>query len=98
MKNGDHDGVTYGCFCTCPLTGDLRSSACVCGCVVNGVSTTAATRVLNECKHIIIPFTSWACILHVHTQLTKALSIRAGTPHAVLKVWVHGIYSYSQII
>ena len=27
----------------CPLTGDLSSSACVCGCVVNGVSATAAT-------------------------------------------------------
>ena len=25
------------------LTGDLSSSACVCGCVVDGVSATAAT-------------------------------------------------------
>ena len=42
---GDQDGngETSGCFCSCPLTGDLSSSACVCGCVVNGVSTTAAT-------------------------------------------------------
>ena len=24
--------------CSCPLTGDLTSSACVCGCVLNGVS------------------------------------------------------------
>ena len=44
---GDLDGETSGCFCSCPLTGDLSSSACVCDCVVNGVvngvSTTAAT-------------------------------------------------------
>ena len=32
-----------GYSCSCPLTGDLTSSACVCGCVVNGVSATAAT-------------------------------------------------------
>ena len=36
---GDQDG----CFCSCPLTGDLSSSACVCGCVVDDVSATAAT-------------------------------------------------------
>ena len=42
---GDQDGTgeTSGCSCTCPLTGDLTSSACVCGCVVDGVSATAAT-------------------------------------------------------
>ena len=44
---GDQDGngETSGCFCSCPLTGDLSSSACVCECVVNGVSATAATQV-----------------------------------------------------
>ena len=41
----DQDGTTPGCSCSCPLTGDLTSSACVCGCVVNGVSATAATSV-----------------------------------------------------
>ena len=40
---GDQDGATPGCSCSCPLTGDLTSSACVCVCVVNGVSATAAT-------------------------------------------------------
>ena len=42
---GDQDGTgeTPGYSCSCPLTGDLSSSACVCGCVVNGVSATAAT-------------------------------------------------------
>ena len=40
---GDQDGTTPGCSCSCPLTGDLTSSACVCGCMVNGVSATAAT-------------------------------------------------------
>ena len=40
---GDQDGTTPGCSCSCPLTWDLTSSACVCGCVVNGVSATAAT-------------------------------------------------------
>ena len=40
---GDRDCVVSGCFCSCPLTGGLTSSACVCGCVVNGVSATAAT-------------------------------------------------------
>ena len=42
---GDQDGngETSGYSCSCPLTGDLSSSACVCGCVVNGVSATAAT-------------------------------------------------------
>ena len=30
----------YVCSCSCPLTGDLTSSACVCGCVVDGVSAT----------------------------------------------------------
>ena len=38
-----NNGETSGCFCSCPLIGDLASSACVCGCVVNGVSATAAT-------------------------------------------------------
>ena len=40
---GDQDGTTPGCSYSCPLTGDLTSSACVCGCVVNGVSATATT-------------------------------------------------------
>ena len=42
---GDQDGnsETSGCSCSCPLTGDLSNSARVCGCVVNGVSATAAT-------------------------------------------------------
>ena len=30
---GDQDGTTPGCSGSCPLTGDLTSSACVCGCV-----------------------------------------------------------------
>ena len=34
---GDQDGTAPGCSCSCPLTGDLTSSTCVCGCVVNGV-------------------------------------------------------------
>ena len=34
---------TSGCSCSCPLNGDLSSSACVCGCMVNSVSATAAT-------------------------------------------------------
>ena len=32
MKNilyGDQDVVTSGCSCSCPLTGDLTSSACI---------------------------------------------------------------------
>ena len=42
---GDQDGngETSGCSCSYPLTGVLTSSACVCGCVVDGVSATAAT-------------------------------------------------------
>ena len=42
---GDRDGTgeTSGCSCSCAPTGDLSSSACVCGCVVNGVSAMAAT-------------------------------------------------------
>ena len=42
---GDQDGnvETSGCSCTFPVTGDFSSSACVCGCVVNGISATAAT-------------------------------------------------------
>ena len=40
---GDQDGNGETSGCSCPLTGDLSSSACVCGCVVNGVSATAAT-------------------------------------------------------
>ena len=40
---GDQDCVVSGCSCSCPLTGGLTSSACVCGYVVNGVSATAAT-------------------------------------------------------
>ena len=38
---GKQDSGTSGCSCSCPLTGDLTSSACVCGCVVNGISATA---------------------------------------------------------
>ena len=34
---GDQDGETSGCSCSCPLNGDLTSSACVSGCMVNGV-------------------------------------------------------------
>ena len=37
------DGEISGCSCSCPLTGDLTSSACVCGCVVNDVSAMSAT-------------------------------------------------------
>ena len=33
---GDQDGETSGC--SCPLTGDLTSSACLCRCVANGVT------------------------------------------------------------
>ena len=40
---GDQDCEALGRSCSCPLTGDLSSSACVCGCVVHGVSATAAT-------------------------------------------------------
>ena len=36
-------GETSGCFCSFSLTGELTSSACVRGCVVDGVSATAAT-------------------------------------------------------
>jgi len=28
-------GAFSGCSYSCPLTGDLTSSACICGCVVN---------------------------------------------------------------
>ncbi len=38
----DGTGETSGCSFSCPLTGDLTSSTCVCGCVVDGVSATAA--------------------------------------------------------
>ena len=38
----DQDGVTSDCSFSCLLTGDLTSSACVCGCVVNGISVMAA--------------------------------------------------------
>ena len=37
------DSETSGCSCSCPLIGDLTSSACVCGCVVNDVSAMSAT-------------------------------------------------------
>ena len=42
---GDQDGTgeTSGYSCSCSLTRELTSSACVCGCVVDGVSATAAT-------------------------------------------------------
>ena len=45
---GDQDGngETPGCSCSCLLTGDQRTRArghWICGCVVNGVSATAAT-------------------------------------------------------
>ena len=41
---GDQDGTTPGCSGSCPLTGVSQAPpACVCGCVVNGVSATAAT-------------------------------------------------------
>ena len=45
INYGDQDGTgeTSGYTCYCSLTGDLSSSACVCGCMVNGVSATAAT-------------------------------------------------------
>ena len=41
--NQDGNGETSGCSCSCPLTRDLSSSTCVCGCMVYGVSATAAT-------------------------------------------------------
>ncbi len=37
------DVVTSDCSSSCLLTGNLTSSACVGGCVVNGISATAAT-------------------------------------------------------
>ena len=41
----DGTGAAPARSCSCPRTGDLTSSACihVCGCVVDGVSATAAT-------------------------------------------------------
>ena len=42
-KFDDQDGETSGCSCSCPLTGNLTSSTCVCGCVVIGMIDTAAT-------------------------------------------------------
>ena len=50
---GDQDGATPGCSCSCPLTGDLTSSACVCGCVVNGVNATAATLVYSDVDQVL---------------------------------------------
>ena len=41
--NQDSTGETSGYSCSCPLTGDLSSSACVCGWMVDGVSAMAAT-------------------------------------------------------
>ena len=32
------------CSCSCPMTGDLTSPTCVCGCMVNGASTAAVAR------------------------------------------------------
>ena len=32
----DQDGVTSGCSCSHPLTGDLTSFVCVCGCTIIG--------------------------------------------------------------
>ena len=40
---GNQDGEIFVCSCSCPLTGNLTSSAYVCGCVVNEVSATATT-------------------------------------------------------
>ena len=43
--SGDQDstGETSGYSCSYPLTKDVSSSACICGCVVDNVSTMAAT-------------------------------------------------------
>ena len=61
--NQDGNGETSGCSCSCPLTGDLSSSACVSGCsacvcgrVVNGVNATAATCVYYYYKKLAIIF------------------------------------------
>ena len=35
---GNQDGAIPGCSYSCSLTVDVTSSACICGCVVNGVS------------------------------------------------------------
>ena len=43
---GDQDVATPGCSYSCPLTGDVTSSACISGCVVNCVSATAAAGAL----------------------------------------------------
>ena len=42
---GDQDGTgeTSGCSCSCLLTGDLTSSTCIRGCVVNDISAMAVT-------------------------------------------------------
>ena len=37
---GGQDGETSGC--SCPLTGDIASSTCLCGCMVDGVNAMAA--------------------------------------------------------
>ena len=44
---GNQDGATPGCSYSCPLTAAVTSSACICGCVVNGVSATAAAGALS---------------------------------------------------
>ena len=37
-----------GCSCSCPLTGDLTSSVCVCRHAVNGTSTTVAISLAGQ--------------------------------------------------
>ncbi len=42
-RDGDRSDAISDCSSSCPLTGGPTSSACVCECVVNGVSTMAAS-------------------------------------------------------
>ena len=69
--NQDGNGEASGCSCSCPLTGDLSSSACVCGCfacvcgrVVDGVSATVATCVYYYYKKLAI-------IIFIHSSVYK---------------------------
>ena len=82
---GDQDGIPSGR--SCPLTGDLASSTCVCGCVDNGISATAATWVCYYSYMACILCASAAAIVFKRGLKT---SILYHTKTATTKnVWIY---------
>ena len=77
----DQDSETSGCSCSCPLTGVLTSSACVCGCMWSMASVLRQQHeyfilMQEPTKKLLHPFHLFFCFIALyHYVLTPTFII-----------------------